>query len=217
MEALALLRQVTGSDEYLDMDQRFMETSLQRVGTDGLSYFPSQGRPWAKSPGCWVDPVTGDQSQGQFCQLGFLGRLIASMTLYDRFDVKGPWFPTLEKMIDRINQLVIHRQHEAYIAMGGVAPGANIPSETPPPSGMWASHQAWLIQGLAQYSMVSGSKKALVLAEKLMAFVINSSGIFDQEGRFTGFDHFHHHTQCILAACDLARVTKKNALQRFCL
>ena len=46
MESVALMRLVSGSDQNLQVDRRWMEVALKSQGPDGLIYTPTQGRPW---------------------------------------------------------------------------------------------------------------------------------------------------------------------------
>jgi hypothetical protein len=47
MEAVALMRIVSGSDQNLQVDHKWMEVALKSQGPDGLIYTPTRGRPWA--------------------------------------------------------------------------------------------------------------------------------------------------------------------------
>jgi hypothetical protein len=46
MESLPLLRFVTGSTFFDEVDRTWMEVILKSLGPDGLYYFPMQGKPW---------------------------------------------------------------------------------------------------------------------------------------------------------------------------
>lgn len=48
MEALPLLRNVTGSDLNSQVDPAWMRSILQSIGPDGLLYLPLNGRPWSR-------------------------------------------------------------------------------------------------------------------------------------------------------------------------
>jgi hypothetical protein len=207
MEALPLLRLITGSELNLQVDQRWMEVALQLIGPDGLAYWPVEGRPWGKPKSAWVEPVIGDVDQGQFCTPSFLGRLVAAMTLYDIQEHDPVWNRHINRMIERLSQLVIEKGDFAYFPAVGLAPGAEVTPDMPMPTGFWASLPGWLVQGLAQYYRESGHEPALQLAEKLARYMMYHGEIFGEDGSFTGFDHFHHHTVVVLGIVELGRVT----------
>ena len=207
MEALPLLRLMTGSVWNLQVDQRWMEVALQLIGPDGLAYWPVRGRPWGEPRSAWVEPVLGDAGQGQFCTPSFLGRLIAAMTLYDLQSPDPVWKQSIDRMIARLSELVVVRGDYAWLPAAGLAPGAEVAPDTPMPIGFWASLPGWLVQGLAQYYRESGHEPALELAEKLARYMMYHGEIFSGEGAFIGFDHFHHHTAVVLGIVELGRVT----------
>lgn len=219
-EATALLRHATGLTENLEVDQRWKETSLQRIGPDGLAYWPLRGRAFEAIPEvpalAWMEPCFGDKDgTGQICQPSFMGRLFAAMTLYHREDGNPVWFETAEKMIARLRELLVWKDGTASMPTGGIAPGAVIPEDHPVADGMWISHQGWLVQSLVQYARHSQSQAALELAIPLMDFVIGPDGMFGPNGEFTKFHHFHHHSQSIIAAADLALLTGEKKYAEF--
>jgi len=57
MEALALLRVVTGSTSMAQVDQTWQDVMLKSVGPDGLYYFPLQGKPWYGKELWWAHAI----------------------------------------------------------------------------------------------------------------------------------------------------------------
>ncbi len=218
-EATALLRRLTGSTENLEVDQRWKETSLQRIGEDGLPYWPLKGRAFENLPEVpaagWLEPALGDPQSDQLCQPAFTARLLSSFALYYREDGSQQWLRAAEGVINRLRDLAIYRDGAASIPACGIKPGAVVPPDMQPPDWMWASHQGWLIQALVQYYRVTDWPPALAFAEDLAKFTMGPAGMFDDAGRFIGFDHFHHHTQSVLAIADLALVTGKAKYKRW--
>jgi len=47
MWALSMMRVMSGSEQNLQVDQRWLEVALKMQGPDGLIYAPIKGRPWA--------------------------------------------------------------------------------------------------------------------------------------------------------------------------
>jgi len=57
MEALALLRVVTGSTFMTQVDQTWQDVILKSIGPDGLYYFPIQGKPWYGQELWWANSI----------------------------------------------------------------------------------------------------------------------------------------------------------------
>ncbi len=215
MEGIPLLRLMGGSQGQLEADQRIRERSLHQIGPDGLSYWPEAGRPWQEIdiPVDGWSPVIGDPLQGQICTPSLSGRLIGTMTLYWIQDRNPVWKETVEKMINRLSELVVHKDGYAYMPTGAITPGAEVTDDMPMPVGdSWSCQPAWLVQGLVQYYRVAGYEPARDLAEKLSNYLVGPAGNFEEDGTAIGIDHLHHHTAVIMAVADLAQVTGNREL-----
>jgi len=57
MEALALLRVVTGSTDMTEVDQAWQDVILKSIGPDGLYYFPIRGKPWYGQEIWWANGI----------------------------------------------------------------------------------------------------------------------------------------------------------------
>ncbi len=57
MEALPLLRVVTGSAYMTQVDQAWQDVLLKSIGPDGLYYFPLQGKPWYGKELWWAHAI----------------------------------------------------------------------------------------------------------------------------------------------------------------
>ncbi len=57
LEALALLRIVTGSTFMTQVDQTWQDVILKSIGPDGLYYFPLQGKPWYGKELWWAHAI----------------------------------------------------------------------------------------------------------------------------------------------------------------
>ena len=55
MEALPLLRIITGSKEKEAVDRVWQDVTLKSIGPDGLFYIPLTGRPWGRFGVSWGD------------------------------------------------------------------------------------------------------------------------------------------------------------------
>ena len=207
MEALALLRYVSGSNENLQVDQRWKEVALHLIGPDGLAYWPVQGRAWGEPGEGYTLPMLGDQSRGQYCTPGFMGRLVSLLGIYSMKDDDAVWEVQAKQMVDRLHELVVDKGDYASLPAASIAPGATVGPDAAMSTGTWASLNGWLIEGLAHHAKATGYEPSRTLALKLARFVMDHSGIFDPDGAFLVFDHFHHHSACVLGIVELAAVT----------
>ena len=57
MEALTLLRLVTGTDSNVQVDQTWQKVNLKSLGPDGLYYFPIIGKPWYARELWWAGGI----------------------------------------------------------------------------------------------------------------------------------------------------------------
>ena len=240
LEALPLLRMVTGSDLSLDVDQAWAEALLRSIGPDGLYYIPTEGRPWARleSGVWWWNPVrradgsmttTMDESVTQLGHLWPTGRFMAAMTIFYLRDKNPLWKEAIEAMIGGLTEQLIDKGDYGYYPLGSFEPGTPIVRDAEMPVGGGASFVAWIIQGLAQYFRVSGYGPARTLAGKLVNYLRHHGQFFDTEGRFIertkGLGagelqnivggHFHSHTICLLAMLDYAMAVGDQELMEF--
>ncbi len=133
MEALPLMRIMSGSTQNLQVDRRWAEVILHSVGPDGLIYVPTTGRPW--------DPTTrrGSSVQGeeedQYAYLAtYTGRMLGVLALYYELTGDEIWNQTARKMVDRIDQLAIKVEDQAIFLKGQHDNGEYYsPGETLPP------------------------------------------------------------------------------------
>jgi hypothetical protein len=173
-----------------------MATTLKSIGPDGSLYIPLKGRPWAllnASQG--LDPVwrpdgttthSKDATVTQFTNVSVCARMIGTMTIYYLRDKNPMWKATIERMIDRLSTLAIHRGDYCYFAPGIFEPNAKVSPNAPMPTGsLWGvSWNTRLIQGLAQYYTVTGYEPARKLAQKLTAYTRFHAEIFDDKGQW---------------------------------
>lgn len=216
VEALPLMRIITGSDLNSRVDRRWMEVNLHMIGEDGLAYFPVQGRPWARLQGesfLWkgIDPSGFDQ----YAFLPMVGRQIGALTLFHLRDPKGIWRRTIDTMIARLLELAVEKEDFAYFRDHVVPPGYRLSPTGEVPLGMEASLDGWVIQGLVQYYRATGHVPARELADKLARHLKDHSQFFDSDGTFIGGTHFHHHALPLQSLMELARATQNRKLAEF--
>ena len=188
MEALPLLRIVTGSDLNNHVDRARMEVLLKSVGPDGLFYIPLEGRPWShethdeheeaidRFPMWRADGTTtklSDESVTQLTDTFLCGRIISAMTIYYLRDRNPLWKETIERMIQRLSQLAVDKGDYCYFPAGLFEPNAKVSPDAEMPTLYPSVEQGGgrLIQGLTHYYKVTGYEPARKLAKKLAKYL----------------------------------------------
>lgn len=222
MEALPLLRLVSGSHLNKHVEKRWMEVLLQMQGPDGLLYFPKRGRPW------WKIDCYGPEPPGEhYTSPIFTGRLLGAMTIYYLLTKEEVWKETGERVVDGLRNLVIYDGNYATFAWIQFGPGgAFVPADQPPLCN-FAAWLAWTIQELINFFKATGYDKARDLAGKLSRWVVDKSNAFGAESRFLKepggpqqgrperYVHFHGHTMILLGLLEYAIAADDKALIEF--
>ena len=122
MEALPLLRVVTGSKNMDKVDRVWMDVTLKSIGPDGLVYIPLEGRPWGRTKAIFWAEGTVARADGTFTSVSdptvkqlthpgiFCNRMLSTMLVYYLRDGNPMWKEAIEKMIDRFLELAIHKE-----------------------------------------------------------------------------------------------------------
>ncbi|MBN1918824.1 MAG: glycoside hydrolase family 127 protein [Verrucomicrobia bacterium] len=178
LEALPLMRMMSGSDFNLDVDVGIMESYLRDAGSDGLYYAPVKDRPWAFyiEQGTEQVPFTRDV-------FGFIfgeGRLIMAMCVWYQHDHDPRWKRLIEKKIDRLLELGYKRDGAIRFTRYFV-PG-QVTTEKPA-----FELDGWLPYGAITYYQLTGYKPALELARAQVNFLRTW---FEKDGRWRQ-GHFH--------------------------
>lgn len=205
MEALPLMRLVSGSDQNLHVEQRWMEVIRQMQGPDGLLYLPKIGRPWCAF-GSYGNEPPGDH----YFSPWFEGRLLGAMTIYHRLTSDDEWLKAGRRVVDGLSKLVVHEGRKAHFPCHefGTEGRYNPPADPASAVHNPATYHSWCIQGLANHAKHTGFEPALELAGKLSRWVLEDSNHFDADGRFleeypgVRHVHFHGHTMVLLALLD---------------
>ncbi|MFN8005667.1 MAG: glycoside hydrolase family 127 protein [Terriglobia bacterium] len=196
MEALLLVRIATGSSLNQHIDPIWMKGMLKTIGPDGLVYVPMQGRPWSlvSVPRSYLNPVwrasgspigIQDPSVTQVGSVYTCQRALATMTLYYVHDKNPFWKSANEKMIQRLQELVVDKGDFAYFRNGGLEPHAKYGADMPMPLGFIAEESsARMIQGLAQFYRATGYDPAGKLAAKLARYIRFHAQYYAPDGRW---------------------------------
>ena len=235
MEALPLLRIITGSQYNNQVDFAWMTTLLRSIGPDGLIYMPLIGRPWAKfyrGPDGYPNPVWKENGQTTNIDdpsVDFIAqrwvatvRLLSTMVVYYNRDNNEIWKTTAQSVVDRLTTLAIHKDSFSYYVEGSFEPNATVDKNSKMPQGVQAGLSTGrLIQGLTHVYKFMDYKPAIELAGKLVSYLINHAAFFDKDGKFIenteerNFIHFHDHAIDLLFILEYATETKDMDLIKF--
>ena len=217
MEALPLLRIITGSDLNSQVDRAWMESALRSIGPDGLHRTPLTGRPWlAVDLQRWAtdlrvgpDLAVTTRSGEPVTQLGgsMNAHLIAAMTVYYLRDGNPMWRHTVEGMIQGSLRQLEGRPFSAGKGFDAFGAGK-------------AANK------ITRYYRASGYDPALELARLYAAHLVDDAEYFGPDGGFTydaetgarlGFKgaHFHAHTACLLGILEYAMTAQDDAMMEF--
>ena len=216
MEALPLMRIISGSDLNSEVDQRWMEVVLHQLGPDGFAYLPTRGRPWATIGLEWHYTEIREQSMkvDQIIDPIWGGRLLSAMTTYARRDGASLWKDEAERLVDALAELAIDRGRFAYYAPAAVWAERGSTDDYGKRAKVWGNEVRHVTVGLIHFYRETGYEPALTLAEKLIHYTIDEVQYFGEDGRFTpdhppmpGSAHFHGHTAALLSMLEYSLVT----------
>jgi hypothetical protein len=238
MEALPLMRTITGSDQNSQVDQVWREMILKSLGPDGLFYISLKGRPWLRNSDrgpvrVWRADGTSipfsDPALEQFCAPWNTMRVLSVMTIYHMQDQDPMWRKACEKMIDRLLEAAIKSDDAAYFTLDFLMPFGKLPQDAPPPTGVWSidnvcrvAHDCGHFYRLTQYP------NARILGEKIVNFVRKQSQYFGPDGEwlvdqldpkiFPGREkdtHFGTHSHGLNYLIDFANATDNAELRNY--
>ncbi len=238
-QALPLMRLMSGSRQDLDVEKCWMEVMLRMQGSDGLLYTPVKGRPWALPEK--ADPFAGLDglpTEGQFCTLLMMGRVLGALGIYAHLDSQGPWEEAARRLADGVMSRSIREGDTAYLPFSMVEPEKKARCGKKPMR-YSAGCAAWVAQGLVQCYRMLKYEPALELAGGLLRYIVNRSEWFAEDGTFlndcqpddmagTHVDvtagitairytakHFHAHTNTIMTVLDYVQTTNDRDLLEF--
>ena len=225
LEALPLLRHLTGNRSNTEVDRAWAASVLHMQGPDGLLYMPVKGRPWARSglapPSSGEKTAVGDDgTSDQLAALYSNGVLTGVLALYHRLIGDYVWKKAAQRIIDRMAQLMVYRDDYCYFPILTVNPGHQID-----PSGQILDPECraegggtvagWLVHGLSQAYQAFGYEPALELAGKLAVYLMRHSGAYDRQARFLGMVHTHHHLKPMIGLLEYALLSSSTEMAEF--
>lgn len=222
MEAMPLMRLMSGSRKDLQVDKAWADVILRSIAPDGGCYFPLVGRPWdagiPTGTGATLETKNRGLHRGMISQ--HEGRMLGVISVYFKMTDDKVWLETGKRLVDRLSQLAVPVGDKAAFLENYYFPGDTVPPDaikkaTELASGStlgWAQslQWTWVVTGLSQFYEVSGYEPAKELAYRLVR-VIRAS--YPADGKW--YSHAHCGTLGIQAMAELAFAAGDRELGEF--
>jgi hypothetical protein len=212
LEALALLRCMSGSREHIEIEQGILSSVLANIADDGLIYDRKRpDRPWNVGVGYGKKSWDEDYSN-----LAGDGRLLCGMDFYAQLTGDEAWVRQMKRTAERMLELAITREDIAYYPNVGCGNDFSYPRQSgwihtnEPTSaqegaeGATTFYLAQPIRGLVRWYQRSGDERYLELCRKFASFITQPrfwGAVVEQEPVFgASRAHFWGHFHGTLAA-----------------
>ena len=220
-EAVCLDRIMSGSEQNLHVDRRWMEVTLKCQGPDGLMYTPTRGRPWAfrLRPTHYAGGDTINSDAEQLIRPVSNGQLLRTTSLYAVRDGGSLWPERIRKVVDGLTALAVDAGEYAYFWPGPHYALKAHPPDVRPCFQFHMGEMSLVSFGLSCAYRQIGYEPALTLARKLLTF--QKEVFFTPEGAFLTAQpgaikaHVHAHARGLQSMADYALLTDDQALLEF--
>jgi len=222
LEALPLLRIMSGSAFNIEVDKGFMESMLHKTGKDGCVYIPASYSVNPEFP-----PLPNNEP---FADVLGEGRHILALCMWHQHDKNPLWSKLIEKKIKRLAALAVREKDYVYFPRREyIIANYFTPQDKGPLKGEKKNIRAhrWsprpenahgvnfcLSRSLCVYYGLTGYEPALDLAGKIIRGVMQRIRGFDDDGRWLLY-HFHTCTASLLAILEYALITNDSELLEF--
>ena len=225
VEALPLLRTMSGSQFRDDIDVGAMGQFASQIGEDGLYYarhvrYPERDRPFPR-----LGPHFYPMAQEDFAEVQAQGRFVRAMAIWHQMDGDPLWLERMGGIARGLRKIAIDRGEYAFFPDGMIGEAFSYPrsgwqfvreprgERTGEEGSMFDAYGAPL-EGLARWYGMSGDDRALRLADKLVSFVLKPRFWQDVEhAQFGREAHLHGHGKLMRGLLEYARVTGKEWLK----
>ena len=224
LEALPLLRIMSGSSLNMEADRDFMLSHIRLIGDDGVMYW---------SPNAANRPGPPPPLAEPFALVEGEGRHILTECMWYQRDRDPGWLALVEKKIERLNELAAEEDDFVYFT-------THEPPDTEKDVRIWftardtadtlrdpSGGRGWFgdlirsheinfqtSRSLCIYYRLTGYEPALELAGKIIRGVLKVSKGFHDDGRWI-LSHFHTATASLLAILEYADITGDDELLQF--
>ncbi|MGH7578212.1 MAG: hypothetical protein ACREM1_24240, partial [Longimicrobiales bacterium] len=211
IEALPLLRTVSGSTEQVDVDGKMMQTLFHMLGPDGLYYIPVVGSPWA----VLLEPnevAYADMTAKQIFNSWPTGRVLMALACwYDRTHA-SVYKSAIERMVDGLNGIARRKDDYCYFLEKKF--DNRYPSEDMPTGGGAAVTQPTIFTGLALAYKFTKYERARELATMHLRYMLGPAKWFQPNGSWHQDVHFHGTTFGIQGLLEFGLATRRPDLVR---
>ncbi len=228
-ESFPMMRVMSGSDRFLDIEKGMMDAMVSLIAKDGLYYSPAlSSRPWSE------DLYSGPASNEDFANVYGNARMLLALMAWMQYAPAGPWEEKAAGIARALGRIAVRKDDYAYFPDSRIGEAFSYPrsgwriTEEPEVEAMGAEGSMFVyhsgpIRALTRWYLVSGDKQALETATRLVRFVTKkrfwgAKGVPDDitsadRAYFTG--HMHGHTMMLWALLEYAVATNDLALMNF--
>lgn len=232
-ESLAMMRVMSGSDRFSDVDKKMMKMMLDRTWKDGLYYsIYNEMRSWHEG----VGHNYNKQFHRDFANVYGNSRLLLAMVAWYEKDKDPVWKPYMQALAHGLCQIAIRRGDYAYYPDSQIGEAFSYAKElgwlrTEEPAvertgaeGSMFMYHCGPVRALARYYALTGNPEALDTAAALVRYVMKPQfwGVEDEKpwgatsgerGQWSG--HPHAHIATLRALLEYAWVTHDTSLMNF--
>jgi hypothetical protein len=177
--ALTRTRLVSGSDQNMDVERRWMEVTLKLQGPDGLMYRPVNGRPWSL---VWWQVPGVEKPRDQILQPYACGCMLRTISLYAQRDPDGPWKNSLRRLVDGLISLAVVDGEYAYFWPSQMFAIKDRPPHPPMSTKPFECEGTNIVLGLVDAYRVLGYEPGMVLAKKYLNYLRHN--FYGRDGTF---------------------------------
>ncbi|MFB3923265.1 MAG: hypothetical protein ACE145_16205 [Terriglobia bacterium] len=228
-ESFPMMRVMSGSDRFRDVEKGMMDAMLSLIAKDGLYYSPAlSSRPWSK------DLYPGPESKEDFANVYGNSRALLAFMAWMQYEPQGPWEAKAAGIARALSRIVVRNDDYAYFPDSRIGEAFSYPksgwpnTDEPEVEAMGAEGSMFVyhsgpIRALTRWYKLSGDKQALETASRLVKFVTKkrfwgARGVPDDitsgdRAYFTG--HMHGHTMMLWALLEYALATDDFTLMNF--
>ncbi len=232
LEAMAMERLESGSQQNLEREAKMMEMLVSHLGDDGLFYvLPSGGRkPWL-----------GPEEMRPYAHVNGQVRMLRAMIAWYQYTGDPEWKNRIDRMVDGLDRIAVHKDDYAYFPIHGLMPEDYLSScyvkgrgwkDTSEPEnekggeeGSLFIHQGEMPGPLANWYVLTGNKQALRLSGELVRFLTKPKFWADWKGgEYPGVvgaehahwrGHYHGHMYVLRAVLEYAIAANDSRLKQF--
>ena len=220
VEALAVLRQMTGSTAQLDIEKGFLDAVLANCAGDGMIYDRAvPERPWNTGVGYGVTGWNED-----YANMAGNGRLLTGFIYQYMATADETWRKHAQRLAERMLELAVVKGDCAYYPNVGLGNDFSYPGKSgwthtqeplTPQEGAEAAtmfYHLTPLRGWARWYALTGDERFLELSRKFARFGMQPKwwGAFNdtepvaggQRGHFWG--HWHAHASALMGLLDYA-------------